>query len=245
MSLFIIRSTGYQVGIVAVFVATGFVLIGVVSPMWLYHHDDVATVEDERFAGPILGCRMLRRSYNPGTYKATTCTFGFLETFSGERYTPSTEMTGKRYMDTFDVGSWVHAVEVFVIVGFLVLCGSCTYTMMDNCCKLYPGPHNRIIEITALVGGVLCFISTMIFVGKMRESVEDTVQTSFSWALVLTIIGSLIAVAAAIVVALFNKALPQPGSSVTHITISNDYATVVQGVNAAPMPAKNPAFTRY
>nr|KAG5698023.1 hypothetical protein BaRGS_005841 [Batillaria attramentaria] len=83
--------------------------------------------------------------------------------------------------------------------------------MMDNCCKLYPGPHNRIIEITALVGGVLCFISTMIFVGKMREMRGGHGAGPPSPGPRPHIIGSLIAVAAAIVVALFNKALPQPG----------------------------------
>lgn len=245
-SLFTIRSTGYQVGVVGVFVATGLCLLGVVAPMWLYHYDNIPTVEDERFAGPIVGCRIVRRTYKPGTFEDTICTFGFLETFSGERYTPSTAIFGKRFMESFDMGPWVHAVEFFDILGFLVLCASCTYILMDNCCKLYPGRHTRIIEVTAIVGGAFCFIATMIFVGKMRQSVEATIQTRFAWALIITIIGSLTAIAAGIVVFIFNKYIPRPGSSLTRITVGNDYSTVVTGGVTGPAMSKGPdVFARY
>ena len=68
----------------------------------------------------------------------------------------------------------------------------------------------------------------MVFVGKLREEVERSVFYTFSWAFYITVISSIAAIFAAVVIGLFNEYIPP----------QTDYSNVAKPVPAVSYSAQ-------
>lgn len=205
------RTNGYQIGIALLYVFTTLFFIGIIAPAWLVYDKDVPQIRNVKlYAGILLGCRYQLSRVGTQPFEYTRCGFGFEYAFQNKP----------------GVGGWVHAVEAFEILSFITLLVACIYAGISNCFSLYPPKWNRAIEILTAIAGILAFTFCMLFVGKLRESVERDVFYFFSWSFYLSVVSSIALVVSSLIIGLFNEYIPPPAKYSNQGAPSVSYSNV-------------------
>ncbi|XP_076441169.1 uncharacterized protein LOC143280417 [Babylonia areolata] len=196
------RHLGYKIGLVSLYIVTILFLVGNLTPQWLHYSKTELNVpikggiiryrEVSAFSSVLTGCfkERMNGTYNPplsGFFSSdsNTCGTGFFVKSAG--------------------GGWVHVCQAFEVTGALVLLLACIYTIRVNFCKSELGPRRPFVEIAALAAGVLGFLGSIIFVGKLGSTVRGSQHYSFAWTLFFTIFTSILLVVNGVVIAFFNR----------------------------------------
>ncbi|XP_076470731.1 uncharacterized protein LOC143300728 [Babylonia areolata] len=226
MSAFSSRTGGYKAGVLLLFFTTALFLVGFGAPFWATtesRQDYYDLVYDQ---GLWMHCVTTEAHYG----SARGCYLSGIGGFPG----------------------WFHAARVMEGLCTTGLIVACIYAVATNCCRSFPGPRSRVLEITAGASGILGFIGCMLYAGMMKKgpSYSDLSAVAilyspqnhdavFSWAFYLAAVGSSFVVIAAIVIAVSNKPVgvqPNTGGMVMTTATAQPQTYVIQPGNYPPQP---------
>lgn len=214
MSAFSSRSSGYKAGVLLMVLAFCVFVVGYGAPYWASKTTQYGTsfggAELKIHEGPLMLCV----SASAFGYSSTSCS--------------SYEFSG--------LAGWFHAVRSLEGICLVLLIIACIYALATNCCRTFPGPVSRVLEILLSLGGVAGLVGVIVY-GALRND-EDTRDSAITldayvlddlilgggswtmdWALYLAGVGSGLSLVAAVLVGVFNREVAQPaGGAVIGMT---------------------------
>ncbi|XP_076470736.1 uncharacterized protein LOC143300729 [Babylonia areolata] len=219
MSAFSSRTGGYKTGVFMLFLFTIVFLVGFSAPFWT--HSEKLDGSVDQF------------TCDEGLWMICTSVKFYVVAFE--------ECIG---YGVAGFPGWFHAVRVMEGLCTIGLIIACIYALVTNCCRSFPGPRSRFLEIMAGVSGCLGFIGCMVYVGMTGEESPSynpyttptliflrTKEHHLVWAFFLAAVGSGLVVIAAIVIAVSNKPVDvQPNTGGMVMT------TVTTQPGVAPQP---------
>ncbi|XP_070194344.1 uncharacterized protein [Littorina saxatilis] len=197
MSIFSNRPTGYKAGVFLFFFSYVFFIVGYAMPYWatadfFMHHQDTYTSVDVH-EGLWMFCQTTKKLGDNDMRCAALGVSG--------------------------LDAWLHAVRLLECVCVIGLSTACAHAVYTNFSRSLPGPFSRCLEMWAAMSGIIGFIGCMVYAGKVNHRTDEQEQSlvlgtaiivllkeyTLTWAFYSVVVGSILSVAAAVVIAVFNK----------------------------------------
>nr|KAG5698026.1 hypothetical protein BaRGS_005844 [Batillaria attramentaria] len=142
-----------------------------------------------------------------------------------------------------EYAGWFHAVRALEAICLALLIIACIYALASNCCRAFPGPRTRVLEILSSIGGVLGLVGVIVY-GAMRNDSNRSyviIEMTIDWALYLTGVGSGLAVVAAVIIGITNKEISQPTTGAV-IGMTTVTSTAQHTAGQPAYPAHQPGY---
>ncbi|KAL8608661.1 hypothetical protein ACOMHN_002890 [Nucella lapillus] len=142
---------------------------------------------------------------------------------------------------------WFKAMQGLECVGLISLSVAGLYALFVNCRQsILPYHRYRFMEIFASLGGMCGCISCMIFIFNTMD-MNESVVNNYSWGFFLNLIGSILVIIFAIIIARYNQAAlgdqATAGAVIQTVPGATTVVAMHQGITyPAPQPGPHPGY---